>query len=821
MIQTKWNDGWTVYKSPSIPSILPGIDPPVKGVRVRLPYDAMIHETKTQNTKNAHQTGYYPGFQYIYSKTFFAPIEWKEKKVVVEFEGVYMNTRVFVNGDDAGGCINGYTNFYIDLGGFLRYGEENVIQVVANNSAERNSRWYSGSGIYRDVNLHVGDTLSILPEGLRISTPEMDADCATVIVETALENCARLPRRIMLETSIFNEKGERVAGDWMPLTVYAGQKEKIYQRILLAQPKLWSPELPNLYTCGVRLLENDFVIDKSTSTFGVRKLSLDAMRGLRINGKTVKLRGGCMHHDNGVIGAATFERAEERRCQIMKEAGFNCIRSAHNPMSKAMLRACDKLGMLVIDELSDMWTRGKNANDYSSSFTDHWENDVERMVVKDFNHPCVIFYVTGNEIPESGTARGARMQRAIAEKIRSLDNTRYITCAINGILANTEHLIEFIHSGNDEKEEPKPAGSDMENDILACMTGPEADAMAVSEHLSNVIREFAAPLDVAGYNYLTGRHEQEKSINPNRVVLGIETFPSQIARLWDIVERNAHVIGDMAWSGWDYLGEAGMGIFYYDGRKGFYPNWPCTAANAGDIDLTGYRRPLSYLRETVYGIRKEPYLVIERVDHFGQKPSKTPWMWRDAIASWTWDGWEGKPARVIVISAAQEVELILNGTSLGRKPAGREHAFEAEFEVTYKPGELTAIGYDDGAETGTFTLETAGTPARLNVKSDRKSLLAGGEDLAFIAVTLADNEGRENVQEKRTVSIEVSGEGTLQGFGSANPETTASYDSTAWETYDGRLLAVIRSGMRAGEIKVRFSADEMQDEIITIQVKEV
>ncbi len=817
MIQRNWNDDWTVYKSPSIPSILPGIDPPVKGRRVRLPYDAMIHEAKTRDTKNAHQTGYYPGFQYVYAKTFFAPEEWREKTVIVEFEGVYMNARVYVNGDYAGGWPNGYTNFYVDLGAFLRIGAENVVQVVANNSAELNSRWYSGSGIYRSVTLYTGGSVAIPPEGLRVSTPEADAACATLEVETRIENKASAPHRIVLEAEVFNADGDRVAAEWTLLTVYGGTGETVRQRILLTAPRFWSPDTPNLYTCRVRLLEDDATTDTAETTFGVRTLSLDALRGLRVNGETVKLRGGCIHHDNGVIGAATFAAAEERRCRILKEAGFNCIRSAHHPMSKAMLAACDRLGMFVLDELSDMWTRGKNANDYSRSFPDCWETDVERMVNKDYNHPCVIFYVTGNEIPESGTPRGAWMQRRIAEKFHSLDGTRYVTCAISGILANTEHLIEFAKKK--EEDAPAGAGSDFENDVLACMTGPEADKMAVSPHLSEAIREFAAPLDAAGYNYLTGRHESEREINPNRVVLGIETFPSQIARLWDIVERNAHVIGDMAWTAWDYLGEAGMGIFYYDGRRGFYPNWPCTAAYAGDIDLIGNRRPLSYLRQIVYGLRKEPYIAVERVDRFGQRPNKTPWMWRDAIASWTWSGWEGKPARVIVLSASEEVELLLNGRSLGKRPAGRANAFEAEFEFSYTPGMLTAVGWDGSVKTGEFSLASAGEPARIAAEPDKTKLHAGGDDLAFITATLTDAMGRENLQAKRTISVEATGDGTLLGFGSANPETALSYDGTAWETYDGRVLAVVRAGMHAGEIRVRFSSEGMPDAETTILIE--
>lgn len=683
-----------------------------------------------------------------------------------------------------------------------------MIQVVANNSAELNSRWYSGSGIYRDVRILVGDYLHVATDGVRITTPDADATSAVVIVDTVVENSACSKRRAILDTQILDGDGNTVANDRIPFTVSGSRKDTFHQRFYIDTPRLWNCGSPNLYTCRVRILDGGTLVDEEVCTFGVRRLSLDPKNGLRINGESVKLRGACIHHDNGIIGAATFSRAEERRCRKLKEAGFNCIRSAHHPMSKAMLNACDRTGMLVIDELSDMWMRPKNTNDYSQYFSDYWEADVEKLIAKDYNHPCVILYVTGNEIPESATAKGAEMNRRIADKMRTLDGTRYITTAINGILASKDHLTEFFGDEPDmARREQSSVGSDAENDLLAMMKGPAADAMAASAHVSEVIDEFAAPLDVAGYNYLTGRHVLDHAIKPNRLVLGIETFPSDIVRLWGIVKENPHVLGDVTWAGYDYLGEAGMGVFYYDGRRGFYPNWPCTTAYAGDLDIIGFRRTISYVREIVYGLREAPYIAVERLNRYGEKPSKTPWMWKDEIASWTWRGYEGKPAVVNVYSAADEVELYLNGRLLGRKPAGEKNGFQAVFKTVYEPGELTAFGYRNGEQTGMCRLHSASGRTKISAIADRMEIAADGDDLAYIDISLTDENGIPDMQAKKSVSVRVEGAGTLQGFGSANPETEAGYDETVWETYDGRLLAVVRAGVESGLITAVFSAE--------------
>lgn len=409
MLRKQFNEDWTVSSNAGGSLVEAFLNGKKEEKKVTLPHDAMVEEERTPDTRNGSQTGFYPGGLYHYGKKFFVPEEWEKETVILELEGAYMNARVYVNGDYAGGYPHGYSNFYVCLDHFLKYGQENELKVIVNNGMELNSRWYSGSGLYRNVNLLTGKRLHIQTDGLRITTPEIDENTAVVAVETRLVNEEKCNRKICLITEIRDAQGNIAASDTAHATVFGGTEITVRQRMAVVHPLLWDCDTPNLYHCAVRVVQEETVWDEAEDHFGIRKLSLDAVNGLRINGKEVKLRGSCIHHDNGIIGACTLERAEERRCEIMKEAGFNCIRSSHHPMSRAMLDACDRLGMLVMDELSDMWTRSKNNNDYSMNFQDYWEKDVELLVAKDYNHP-----------PSSFTVWEMRFRRQEPPRVRSL-----------------------------------------------------------------------------------------------------------------------------------------------------------------------------------------------------------------------------------------------------------------------------------------------------------------------------------------------------------------------------------------------------------------
>lgn len=822
MQKQQWNQDWSLLKpgaNPMMAMFLGGAaaDP------AAIPHDAMIHEERVETTKNGHQTGFYPGGCYTYVKSFFAPEDWRDKTVLLEFEGVYQNARVMLNGDYAGGRPFGYGEFAVCADDFLKYGQENTVTVIANNSAEENSRWYSGSGIYRDVNLLVGSKVHIARNGLRISTPDIDRSLAVVQIELDLCNIGREKVKTEITIELSGPNGKAGSAK-LPVTVFGNGEEQIRTRIEVENPALWSCEEPNLYRCTVTVSADGKAFDQVTESFGIRSLSLSASRGLRINGVETNLRGACIHHDHGVIGAAAFARAEERRIEKLKAAGFNAIRMSHHPAGRALLNACDRLGMLVMDELSDCWTRSKNNNDYAEKFPYFWREDVAAMVAKDFNHPSVILYSAGNEIQEAGTAKGAQLNREITVEFHRLDSSRYVTVGANGLMAGADRMGEIMcaiagmtpeqmAAQAQSQQSGSAAGSDAANGATDIMKGPLADAFAASPILTEVLDEFASVTDITGYNYLTARHVMEHERNPNRVILGTETFPSDIVRLWGIVKNHHHVIGDMTWTGWDYIGEAGCGVTYYDGRQGFMSNWPISLSGMGDFDIIGNRRSISYVREIVFGLRKEPFIAVEPVDRHGQAPNQTAWPWKDERISWTWHGYEGKPAVVNVYSDADEVELFLNGESLGRKPAGEQNGFAASFETVYRPGELKAVCYRKGVPAETDSLRTANQEVGLHVEADRTVLKADGADLCYLMISLRDQDGRINPQAVRKISVTVEGAGVLQGMGTADVETGNRYDCSTWQTFEGCVLAVVRSTCEPGEIVVKVSSENEKREI--------
>lgn len=831
MIRKNFNDNWTLLDG-QVSTAAAFLFLDGSGKNVHLPHDAMIHEERLEDTPNSQQTGFYPGGEYTYKKSFDVPAEWKEKTISLEFKGIYQTAMVYINGDFAGKNLNGYSNFYINLDGFLKYGEENEILVITQNIGP-NSRWYTGSGIYRSVELLVGNRIHIQEDSIRVKTISANAKKAIVEVEANVKNIAREKETVSVCTSICKE-GKCVAKEQIRVTLFPMESEKVRHSFCITNPLLWSCDTPELYNCNM-VIKGEKEYDEECVTFGIRTVTLDTYDGLCVNGEPVKLRGTCIHHDNGVIGAVSLAAAEDRKCRLMKEAGFNSIRSSHNPASKELLDACDKYGILVMDELSDMWTYHKNPEDYALHFSEHWEEDAAKIVAKDYNHPSVIIYCSGNEIPETGTKRGARLNRRICNKFHELDDTRYTTNAINGMMsagfgADLNKIINDVMGGypldsSDLVMGEGQKGADALNQYMSFLTGDGTEGADVLDQfschplLSEVIAESSEASDIIGLNYLTARHTLEKELHPNKTVLGTETYPADIVRLWDIVKNNPHVIGDFTWTGYDYLGEAGVGIFHYDGHVNFSSVFPERLAYIGDIDLIGYRRPISYYREIVYGLRKQPYIAVVRMDKDGKKPSRTAWMFKDNLSSWTWPGYEGKTASIDVYSDADEVELFLNGHSIGRKEAGEKNQFMAAYAVPYEPGTLEVIAYRDGIEDGRYSLSTAKENVELNAAADKTVLHADGEDLSYIMVNLKDQFQNDNLFVKKSVSVSIEGDAMLQGFGSANPSCMGSYDDTTWDTYDGYVLAVVRAGTRGGKAVVTFTADGCKDCVVELIIK--
>jgi beta-galactosidase len=781
---------------------------------VTLPHDAIISTLRRPDVERGEASGYFAGGSFEYRKRFLVPDEARGDQMFLEFDGVYRDAMIYVNDSLAGQHAFGYSRFVVRIDPYLRFGAENEIRVECR--AHLDSRWYAGAGIHRDVHLIQKPAVHIAIDGVRVITPAIENDLAVVEVAVNVQNSGTFTSTLRLNAAIVDGDGVAVAKGSSPVTLLPSQAGIVRQRLCVTDPTLWSVEVPSLYSVRLELIDGEYISDVEDVTFGIRSLQLDPRKGLRLNGEEVKLRGACIHSDNGPIGAASIARAEERRIQTLKDAGFNAIRSAHNPMSSSLLDACDRIGMLVIDETFDVWTSGKSDFDYAFDFPEWWERDVEALVAKDFNHPCVIFYSIGNEIPETGDPIGATWGRRLAEKVRSLDPTRFVTNGINGFVSILSFLPDMRQQGENTSAEGGVNG-------LMDGFGETMDRIQSSELVTTHTEESFGTLDVAGMNYGEGRYELDRELFPNRVIVGSETWPKRIDRNWALVRNNSHVIGDFTWTGWDYLGETGIGVVQYSDRSragsAFATEYPGLTAWCGDIDITGQRRPISYYRETVFGLRRSPYIVVHRPENHGKRVAMaTLWSWSDAIASWTWEGFEGKPITVEVYSNSDEVELLIDGAAAARASVGQARAFRADFELEYQPGELCAVAYTDGVETGRSSLRTAADDLCLIAETDRRELRADTGDLAFVSLVLTDGRGIVHTGRDRQVSVSLSGPATLQGLASANPVTEEGFTSPIHQTFDGKALAVVRPEA-PGEITVTAETEGCPTTSVMLQAR--
>lgn len=813
----KFNEEWTFEKSDSN-SRLKAFQGEKSAIQVTLPYDAMIREKRTADCPAGAQSGFYPGGVYTYEKVFFAPEEWKTQDVALEFEGIYGTARVWINGALTGTNRNGYMGFMIDLKPWILYGQENIIKIDVDNSCQPNSRWYTGSGIYRDVNLFLGTEVYVPRDRLRITTLSVQDEVAVIEVCAEVKNITGTGTEAEC-TIEFCREGKTVAKEVQHVVFLQNTTETIRVQIPVPQPEKWSPEYPNLYECRIQIKNNGKIYDVTTEHFGIRVLTLDPIRGFQINGETVKLRGACIHHDNGIIGAETFPEAEWYRCKRLKEAGFNALRSSHHPMSRAMLDACDRLGMLVMDELTDMWNRHKNPYDYADIFQEEAEQWIAHMVAKDYNHPSVVMYSVGNEIQEAGTKQGSWINRFLCNKVHELDSTRYTTNALNGLNCAGKRLKVIMRDvierfGMDIQSGGNGGGSNALNSFMSLMSGEKGDFFSTHPLVSEALEECSQSCDVIGLNYLRGRHLLEHELHPGKTVLGTETYPADIENLWILVEENPHIIGDFTWAGYDYIGEAGVGIFHYDGNENFTSVYPERLGYIGDIDLIGNRRPISYFREIVYGLTDRPYIAVERMEHTGQKPSKTAWMFKDNISSWTWAGYEDRIALVDVYSSGDEVELFLNGESLGKRAAGKKNHFTAEYEVPYKPGILHAVAYRAGEVIGEYQIATAGKVRKLQAEQ----VTENESELAYVKVWLEDENGLINPQETKKIHVQVTGNGELEGFGTAEPAGEEDYFAESITSYEGCAMTAVRwkNSDKEEPVCLRFYAEGCEETKIKI-----
>lgn len=712
-------------------------------------------------------SGYLPGGVGWYRRHLVLTAEQAARVVRLNFEAIYMDAEVWVNGQPVARHRYGYTAFSVDLTGKVRAGD-NVIAVRANHP-DPSSRWYAGSGIIRPVTLDILDRVHIDPDSILITTPVATEQRGVVTARSAVVNRSAKAQRVELRTRVLSSQGTTVAEASESYVIAPGARASSAPSLAIARPLLWSPDSPNLYELVQEIRIGGVVVDQRHTRFGLRQVTIDAQGGLRINGKPIKLRGGNIHHDNYMIGAAGAPDADWRKVALMKGAGYNAIRSAHNPASQATLDAADELGMLVIDEAFDAWNKSKRDQDYSRFFATDWKQDLDSLVVSGRNHPSVVLWSIGNEIPETGTPLGIETAKRLSARVRALDPTRPVTQAINN--------------------EP-PLNTNQ-----------------------------AAVLDVAGYNYHAEQFTSDHAKLPDKVMYTAESLPKDAFRYWREVETKPWVVGDFVWTAVDYLGEAGIGWMGYSQDWQKLGPYPWNLAYSGEIDATGRKRPAAYYRQVLWKTGINPIAAFVRQPEgtedlpdrklFPITPPHLDWSLDDVHPSWTWPGQEGKPLEVVVYSEFPQVELFLNGRSLGRKAVGLGTEYKAAFTVPYAPGRIDAVGYRDGRVAGRWTLQTAGAPAAAIVSVDRPRIGANGEDLAYVTIELVDAGGTPVYAREgdRNLRVKVSGAGVLAGLGNGNPQDASSLQSGNRKTFHGRAVAAIRAAPMAGPIIVDVEAD--------------
>ncbi len=761
-----------------------------KPVKVNLPHDAMLYEVREGSSRNGVNSGYFPGGKYIYEKTFDLDSSLIGKSIELHFEGVYHNSSIFVNSKLAGNHRYGYTAFDVDISDLVRAGE-NHICVKVDNSLEPNCRWYSGSGIYRPVQLVIREPNHIID--VHIDTVQIRPAQISISVHTA-EVCP---------VSVYIYDGDKrvVSGTPGVLTV--------------PDAKLWSDENPFLYKA---VIKTD--TDQREFMFGVRLLRWDAQNGMTVNGQRVLLRGGCIHHDHGVLGACEYYDAEYRRISILKNNGFNALRIAHNPASQITLDICDKLGMYVLNETFDGWYIPKTYHDYARWFDEDWKKDITAMVESSRNHPCVIMYSHGNEVSETATERGIKTCKELTDFIHELDNTRPVTAGINVLLnVYTQMGMGVYKETKKYRPEPLPAkntykekktGSAFFN-AMAEKLGPLMFFMSKGGKGDRACLGAANGLDVLGLNYASSRYDEDVKKYPDRLMVGSETMVADLPYNWERVKKYPQLLGDFVWSAWDYIGEACIGDWTYHSYKGL----PLLAGQ-GMIDITGKPLASMYFMQIVWGLRKKPFIGVRPVNHAKEEPSKGAWQFTNAIDSWSWQGHEGKKATVEVYADAVAVRLSLNGKTVATKLVKK---YKTQFKLPYEPGTLLAEALDaNGKIISKYSLSSANAEIVLHVSAEKKVLKANGKDLCYIPIEFSDADGNLKPYIEQRVEIEVKGSATLAGFGSALCKPDEVFYKNYHDSYRGRCLAVIRAGKIPGKTVINVKSAGVKPVSLEVEV---
>lgn len=745
---------------------------------VKLPHDAMLLDSRSENSPGGVNTGWYDAQDYTYKKRFTIPSECENQTLILEFEGVYRKATVFLNNKKIAYHTYGYTGFYIDITENILSGMENELRVEVINSDQPNSRWYSGTGIYRPVWLYALQKKHIKLESIKITPLEYKKP--KIQIEAEVTAAGQIKVEILDSTSdgsCIGEVTEEIDG-------------KFICQMELPEAKTWSPEHPYLYTCRVTYGE-----DVQEERFGIRILECTPEKGFCINDKRIILRGACIHHDNGILGACAYDFAERRKVRILQKSGYNAIRSAHNPCTKAMLNACDEMGMLVMDEYVDVWYIHKTQNDYAAEVMKNYRTDLKCIVDKDYNHPSVIMYSTGNEVSETAQKKGIELCEKLTNCLHKLDSTRPVTCGIN-IFFNFLSSMGFgVYSDKKAEQAVKDAknkkavGSEFFNTIAGIFGANFMKVGATLYPCDVKTRDSFARMDVAGYNYGIFRYRHDLRKYPKRMILGSETFCADAYRFWQEAKVNRRLIGDFVWAGMDYLGEVGIGSWEYKDYAPRFDNgkgW--VSAGSGRIDLTG--KPLAEMKYTRVAFELDKIGIgVVPVNCTNQKHSPSAWKMTNAMESWSWNGCEGMEAKVEVYARASYVKLYINGKCVGqRSPKGD---CKVIFNTKYYDGVIKAVAYDlRGEVIAETSMKTADEETVLMLEPEQ-AVVKKDSELCYVRLKYTDKNGVVKPLEKGKIKVSVTG-GTLLGLGSACPYYDKSYLGDVADTYYGEALAVIR-----------------------------
>ena len=776
-----------------------------------LPHDWSIEGDFSADHPARKEGGALPGGLGWYRKVFEAPREWQGKKVFVDFDGVYMNSEVFVNGNSLGVRPYGYSSFRYDLTPYLKWGERNVLAVKVDNSTQPNSRWYSGSGIYRNVWLTVVEPVHVGHWGTFVTTPEVTGEKAVMEVRTMVKNDGQAGRRVGVVSTLLDARGRMVAGQSGFVDVPAGGCSEASHTLIMTAPELWSTEHPYLYKVRTELKVDGRSVDTYYTTTGVRHFKFDARTGFWLNGKHMKINGVCMHHDLGCLGAAVNVRAIKRQLEILKEMGCNGIRCTHNPPAPELLDLCDRMGFVVMDEAFDMWRIHKTAYDYACYF-DRWhERDLADLVLRDRNHPCIFMWSVGNEV-------GEQWRNAWRDTL------------------SVEDANILLNFGRDESDLPRLEGTHVNTLLAAKLTGlvhrydPTRPVLTGNNRggKDNLLHKPEAGMDIIGYNYCVWDTPKVPEVFPGRPFLltesisglmtrGFYRMPSDSMYVWPMrgevrvpegsnhltsaydnchvpwgcsheagmrmVKNNDFISGQYVWTGFDYIGEPTP--FPFPSRSSYF----------GIIDLAGFPKDVYYMYQSEW--TEKP--VLHLFPH---------WNWKEGQKVDLW----------VHYNQADEVELFVNGKSQGTKRKGRDD-FHVAWRVRYEPGTVKAVSRKDGKEVLVREIHTAGVPARIRLTADRDTLCADGRDLAFVTVEVLDRDGNLCPEAENLVHFEVGGQVLIAGVDNGSPFSMERFKDTKRKAFFGKCLVVLQSNGKAGHATLKAVSEGLDGAELKIKME--